>query len=214
MLSIATLALFSGACLALTATPGPDMLLIASRSVSQGRGAGFASLAGIQLGTYCHALAAALGLAQLFVAVPAAYNAVRFAGAIYLLYLAWKTVRASGATRTGPRAPQTSMTRIHIGQVFRQGLFTNLLNPKMALFVLALFPQFVRPDAGSVVMQILVLATILNFVGLLVNGLVILTASRLSKRLLSSEKPSRLPQYLLGSVFAGLACRLALFSRN
>ncbi|WP_134047092.1 LysE family translocator [Paraburkholderia caballeronis] len=208
--SLATLALFSGACLALTATPGPDMLLIASRSVSQGRGAGFASLAGIQLGTYCHALAAALGLSKLFVAVPAAYDAVRFAGAIYLLYLAWKTVRASGATL----APQTSMRQVDIGQVFRQGLFTNLLNPKMALFVLALFPQFVRPEAGSVVMQILVLATVLNFVGLLVNGAVILTASRLSKRLLSTRKPSRWPQYLLGGVFAGLAFRLALFARN
>lgn len=210
MLSLATLALFSGACLALTATPGPDMLLIASRSVSQGRAAGFASLAGIQLGTYCHALAAALGLSQLFVAVPAAYNAVRFAGAIYLLYLAWKTVRAKGTAL----APQASMRRVDIGQVFRQGLFTNLLNPKMALFVLALFPQFVRPDAGSVIVQILILATILNFVGLLVNGAVILTASRLSKRLSSTEKPSRLPQYLLGGVFAGLACRLALFARN
>ncbi|MCA3784913.1 LysE family transporter, partial [Burkholderia sp.] len=81
MIDLSTLALFSGACLALTATPGPDMLLIASRSVSQGRRAGFATLAGIQAGTYCHALAAALGLSQLFVAVPLAYDAVRFAGA-------------------------------------------------------------------------------------------------------------------------------------
>jgi threonine/homoserine/homoserine lactone efflux protein len=210
MLSSTTLALFSGACLALTATPGPDMLLIASRSVSQGRAAGFASLAGIQLGTYCHALAAALGLAQLFVAVPAAYNAVRFAGALYLLYLAWKTVRAPGTALT----PQASMRQVKMGQVFRQGLFTNLLNPKMALFVLALFPQFVQPDAGSVTVQILVLATVLNLVGLVVNGAVIMTASRLSRRLSSQEKPSRLPQYLLGSVFAGLACRLALSARN
>ncbi len=77
MIDAATLLLFSGACVALALTPGPDMLLIASRSVSQGRRAGFASLAGIQLGTYCHALAAALGLSQLFVAVPLAYDAVR-----------------------------------------------------------------------------------------------------------------------------------------
>lgn len=209
MLSLTTLALFSGACVALTATPGPDMLLIASRSVSQGRSAGFASLAGIQLGTYCHALAAAFGLAQLFVAVPVAYDAVRYAGAIYLLYLAWKTVRAKAARL----APQTLMKQVDIGQVFRQGLFTNLLNPKMALFVLALFPQFVRPEAGSVAAQILVLATVLNLIGLLVNGAVILTASRLSRRLHSVRKPSRLPQYLLGGVFAGLAFRLA-FARS
>src|ERR1700754_3848774 len=94
MLSLATLGLFSGACVALTMTPGPDMLLIASRSVAQGRAAGFASLAGIQAGTYCHAMLAAFGLSQLFLAIPIAYDGVRFAGATYLLYLAWKTFRA------------------------------------------------------------------------------------------------------------------------
>jgi hypothetical protein len=78
MPDLSTLALFAVACLALTATPGPDMLLIASRSASQGRAAGFASLAGIQVGTYCHALAAAFGLSQLFLAVPLAYDIVRY----------------------------------------------------------------------------------------------------------------------------------------
>lgn len=94
MAEISTLLLFSGACLALTLTPGPDMLLITSRSLSQGRRAGFASLAGIQLGTYCHALAAALGLSQLLITVPLAFDAVRLLGAGYLLYLAWKTLRS------------------------------------------------------------------------------------------------------------------------
>jgi threonine/homoserine/homoserine lactone efflux protein len=95
MPSLATLGLFSAACLALTMTPGPDMLLIASRSVTQGRSAGFASLAGIQVGTYCHAMLAAFGLSQLFLALPVAYDVVRFAGAAYFLYLAWRTLRAS-----------------------------------------------------------------------------------------------------------------------
>ena len=96
MLDLSTLALFAIACLALTATPGPDMLLIASRSLSQGKASGFATLAGIQLGTYCHALAAAFGLSQLFLAVPLAYDVVRYAGAAYLLYLAWRAFRATG----------------------------------------------------------------------------------------------------------------------
>ncbi|TDN67558.1 LysE family translocator [Paraburkholderia sp. BL10I2N1] len=214
MLSLTTLALFSGACLALTATPGPDMLLIASRSVSQGRAAGFASLAGILAGTYCHALAAAFGLSQLFLAVPVAYDVVRFAGAGYLLFLAWKTFRSEGTVLS----PSAGMRRYPTGRIFRQGLLTNLLNPKVALFVLALFPQFVRPEAGSIVAQILLLATVLNLIGLCVNGAVILMASRLSNRLssrlTSGRRPSRVPQYLLGSVFAGLACRLALASRH
>jgi threonine/homoserine/homoserine lactone efflux protein len=210
MLTLTTIALFAGACVALTATPGPDMLLIASRSVSQGRSAGFASLGGILVGTYCHALAAALGLSQLFLAVPMAYNVVRFAGAAYLLYLAWKTFRSQSAALS----LDATMHRYPIGRIFRQGLFTNLLNPKVALFVLALFPQFVRPDAGSVALQIMTLATILNVIGFCVNGAVILMASKLSRKLTSRQRPSRLPQYLLGTVFAGLACRLALASRT
>ncbi|HDR9799591.1 TPA: LysE family translocator [Burkholderia cenocepacia] len=210
MIDLSTLALFSGACLALTITPGPDMLLIASRSVSQGRRAGFATLAGIQAGTYCHALAAAFGLSQLFVAVPLAYDVVRFAGAAYLLYLAWKTFR-SDATALSPVASQR---RRSTATIFRQGLTTNLLNPKMALFVLALFPQFVRPEQGSIAVQILVLATVLNLIGLVVNGAVILSASRLSQRIGAHRRPSKVPQYLLGSVFVGLAARLAVAGRN
>ncbi|CAG9274550.1 Threonine/homoserine/homoserine lactone efflux protein [Paraburkholderia unamae] len=210
MLGLSTLALFSGACLALTMTPGPDMLLIASRSVSQGRAAGFASLAGIQAGTYCHAMAAAFGLSELFLAVPAAYDAVRFAGAAYLLYLAWKTFRANSTIASAA----TTSARKSLGRIFRQGLLTNLLNPKMALFVLALFPQFVRPQDGSVALQILMLATVLNAIGFVVNGVVIVGASRVVRRLMGGRRQSRLAQSLLGTVFAGLAIRLAMASRR
>jgi len=209
MPDISTLALFAVACLALTATPGPDMLLIASRSASQGRASGFATLAGIQAGTYCHALAAAFGLSQLFLAVPIAYDVVRYAGAAYLLYLAWKTLRSTGTVI----APTVATRRFPIGVVFRQGLLTNLLNPKMALFVLALFPQFVQPSAGSVAVQIMVLATVLNLIGLMVNGAVIVTASGLGRLFGARGRWRRAPQLLLGTVFAGLALRLAFDKR-
>lgn len=210
MPDLSTIAFFALACLALTATPGPDMLLIASRSVSQGRTAGFASLAGIQLGTYCHAFAAAFGLSQLFLAVPLAYDVVRYVGAIYLLYLAWKAFRSNGTAFD----PSAGLPRYPVAQMFRQGLLTNLLNPKMALFVLALFPQFVRPEAGSVASQILVLATVLNLVGLAVNGLVIVTVSRIGRALSGRKRFQRAPQMLLGTVFAGLAVRLVLDGRR
>lgn len=205
MSDLSSLALFAVACLALASLPGPDMLLIASRSAAQGRAAGFATLAGIQVGTYCHTLACALGLAQLFAAVPTAYDIVRYIGAAYLLYLAFKTVR-SGESLLRPEAERR---RFSIPQVFRQGLFTNLLNPKMALFVLALFPQFVRPSGGSVVGQMLVLATILNLIGLMVNGTVILAASKIARIISRRLKFQRAGHYLLGTVFAGLALRLA-----
>ncbi len=210
MIDLSTLVLFATACLALTMTPGPDMLLIASRSASQGRASGFATLAGIQVGTYCHAIAAAFGLSQLFLVVPLAYDVVRYAGAAYLLYLAWKTLRSSGT----PFSPVTGLPRSPIVTMFRQGLLTNLLNPKMALFVLALFPQFVRPEQGSVALQIMLLATVLNLIGLVVNGIVILTASRLGRALSGWSRFKRAPQILLGTVFAGLAVRLAVDGRR
>ena len=210
MVDLSTLALFAVACLALTASPGPDMLLIASRSISQGKASGFATLAGIQVGTYCHALAAALGLSQLFLVVPVAYDVVRYVGAAYLLYLAWKTFRSDGTLL----APTAGLRHHPIGAMFRQGLLTNLLNPKMALFVLALFPQFVKPEAGSVALQIMVLASVLNLIGLAVNGIVILTASRLGRVFTGRGRLRRLPQILLGTVFAGLAVRLAFDSRR
>lgn len=210
MPDFATLALFAAAALALCATPGPDMLLIASRSVSQGKASGFATLAGIQVGTYCHALAAALGLSQLFLVVPVAYDVVRYAGAAYLLYLAWQAFRSSGAILT----PVAGGRRYPIGVVFRQGLLTNLLNPKMALFVLALFPQFVDPNAGSVAVQILLLATVLNLIGVLINGAVILTASGLGRAFSARTRWRRAPQILLGTVFAGLAVKLAFDERR
>ncbi|MDH4415299.1 MAG: LysE family translocator [Rhizobium sp.] len=210
MPDLSTLMLFSAACVVLTATPGPDMLLIASRSISQGRAAGFFTYMGIAAGTYCHALATALGLSQLFVAVPTAYEVVRWAGCAYLLYLAWKTLR-SEATHF---APSAGLKRYSMQRILGEGLATNLLNPKMALFVLALFPQFLNPAQGSLTLQILVLATVLNLIGFVVNGAVILLSGHIRTRITGLGRFVKLPQYLLATVFAGLACRLALGTRS
>jgi len=210
MTDFPTIMLFAAACVVLTATPGPDMLLIASRSISQGRAAGFLTYAGIAIGTYCHALAAALGLSQLFVAVPIAYEIVRWAGCAYLLYLAWKTIRSEGTHFS----PSSALKRFSMKRILGEGLATNLLNPKMALFVLALFPQFAHPEAGSLTVQMLVLATVLNGIGFVVNGSVVLLSGHIRSRVTGFVRFRKLPQYLLATVFAGLACRLALGVRN
>ncbi|MBB4277608.1 LysE family translocator [Rhizobium mongolense] len=205
-----TLILFASAALVLTATPGPDMLLIASRSVSQGRTAGLLTYFGIACGTYCHAIAAALGLAQLLKTVPAAYEMVRWAGCAYLLYLAIKTLRTGAFAGISTKAvPPMSKLRI-----FSEGLATNLLNPKMALFVLALFPQFTAPGSGSIILQMIVLATILNGVGFVVNGGVILIIGRAKNGMKLAPRFARVPNYFLAAVFAGLASRLALGGRG
>ncbi|WP_368517350.1 LysE family translocator [Rhizobium sp.] len=209
MPDFSTIILFAAAALVLTATPGPDMLLIASRSVSQGRSAGLLTYAGIALGTYCHAMAAALGLSRLFLTVPVAYEIVRWAGCAYLLYLAVKTLRSQGSAFT----PSAGLKRLSGKRIFVEGLATNILNPKMALFVLALFPQFVDPS-GSMILQMALLATILNGIGFLVNGSVILLGSHIRGRFSTIKRLPKLPQYLLATVFAGLACRLALGSRG
>jgi threonine/homoserine/homoserine lactone efflux protein len=207
---LATLALFTAACAVLTATPGPDMLLIASRSLGQGRAAGLLTYAGIAAGSYLQAFAAALGLSQLFLAVPAAYDALRWLGAAYLAWLCWTTLRA----REPLFAPAAGTTRLPMRRIFLQGFLTNLLNPKMALFMLALLPQFLKPEAGSIVLQVMVLATILNLMGLVANGVVILLASRIGHAFANRPHLARWPQRLMGAVFGGLALRLALSSKD
>lgn len=210
MPDLATLALFTTACIVLTATPGPDMLLIASRSMSQGRAAGLMTYAGIATGSYLQALAAAYGLSQLFLLVPAAYDALRLAGAAYLAWLAWRTLRSPAPLF----APTADAARFPLRQIFLQGLLTNLLNPKMALFMLALLPQFLKPEAGSLLLQVAVLASILNLMGLIANGIVIMTASRLGRAIASRPHLALWPQRILGAVFGGLALRLAFASRD
>jgi threonine/homoserine/homoserine lactone efflux protein len=208
-MDINTLLLFAAACVALTVSPGPDMLLIASRTVSQGRKAGLVTLAGIQVGTYVHAIAAAAGLSQLMLVLPVVFDVIRWLGAAYLLYLAYVTWRSAHTTTAKP----TTIATMSFASIFKQGLVTNVLNPKMALFVLALFPQFIVPQSGSVMLQMLILATIINVIGLVVNGAVILTVAKASG-FLSTKRTMPWPSYLLSAVFAGLALRLAVSSRD
>jgi len=210
MPELTTLLLFSVAALALTSTPGPDMLLIASRSAAQGRMAGFATWCGAAVGTYVHAMAAALGLSQLFLVVPAAYEVVRWLGAAYLLYLAWTIFAAQRTENTTLDKTNVAPRTNSFVQIFWQGFFTNLLNPKMVLFVLAFFPQFIDVSIGSVGVQIMIFATIINIVGFVVNGLVILAASGASTMLVANPAVSRYLNYFLGLVFVGLATRLML----
>lgn len=210
MPDFSTFVLFAAASLVLTATPGPDMVLIASRSISQGRPAGFLTYAGIAVGTYCHAIAAGLGLSKLLLTVPVAYELVRWTGCIYLLYLAYKTIRSESSAFS----PSVALKRLPARRIFSEGLATNLLNPKMALFVLAFFPQFVDPAGGPLLLQMVLLATILNGIGFFVNGTIILLGTRVRDHLSAIRLRPKLPQYLLATVFAGLAGRLALGEKN
>ncbi|HEV2677016.1 MAG TPA: LysE family translocator [Aliidongia sp.] len=207
--TLSTILLFAAASLALAVTPGPDMLMCLSRSIAQGRQTAFAALSGIVTGCYVWAFAAAFGLASLLALSPTAYDVVRFAGAAYLAYLAWQTFRAKDAFGVSSGLPSVAW-----GRAYRQGLMTNLLNPKIALFFLALFPQFVDPAHGNMVAQALILVSVFNVIGFGINGSVILAASRFASFLARRPGVARLQRWFLGTVFGGLALRLALDDRH
>lgn len=204
MIEFQTLLLFSLASFALCATPGPDMLLIAARSAVQGRMAGLTTYLGVSAGSFLHALMLALGLSQLFLAVPYAYDLIRYVGAAYLAYLAWHVLTGNDNNAS----TQTPNKSLSMGVIFRQGLFSNVFNPKVALFFLALFPQFVDPEKGAVGLQIMMLAIVLNIVGLVVNGIVVLLAGSARQFSTNTRAFAKVSRYLLGGVFAGLAARL------
>ena len=137
MFTFNELLLFAAAALVLVLTPGPNMVYCVSRSLTQGRRAGLLSLAGVVLGFLVHLFAAALGLTALLLAVPMAFDVIRIAGALYLLWMAWQAVRPGGT------APFQARRLPHDGpkKLFAMGFMTNVLNPKVAMFYLAFFPR-------------------------------------------------------------------------
>lgn len=209
MIPLDTWLLFCLACAALAATPGPNMLFLVSRTLAQGRAAGFVSLAGTSSGFALHAVAAALGLSALLAAVPLAYEVVRWAGAIYLAWLAFATWRASGAVEVRVAAPREAPSRM-----FRQGLLTSVLNPKVAVFQLALFPQFVDPARGSVLLQSLVLAVTQLVIVVAGDSACVAAASRARRWFAARPGWGRWSKRALAGVFAALAARLAIQSRT
>jgi threonine/homoserine/homoserine lactone efflux protein len=209
MVDATSLALFMTATLALNLAPGPDMLYVSTRSLSQGRRAGVISALGIAAGAVVHTLAIASGLAALLRAVPIAYEIVQYAGAAYLIWLGIKALRSRSGPLTG--AP---LDRASEWAVFRQGMITNLLNPKVALFFLAFLPQFTNPTAGSVAAQIVVLGCLFNLSGTLVNIGVAWLAASARQWLTAGHQGKRALRWLTGSVFIGLGLRLALGERR
>lgn len=192
--------------LGLVLTPGPNMIYLVSRTIAQGRAAGLVSLAGVAVGFGCYLVAAAMGLASLFQAVPAAYHVVKIAGAVYLGFLAWQTLRPGGHSAFEP-ADVGGHSR---GRLFSLGLVTNLLNPKIALMYAALLPQFVSPDHGPVWQQLVQLGTVQIAVALGVNALIVLTAAGLAGYLRERPRVLLAQRWLSGTLLGGFAVKMAL----
>ncbi len=198
-------AAFASAALLLNLAPGPDMLYVIGRSVGQGRRAGLVSALGIFTGCMFHILAAAFGLAALLRTSPMLYEVVRYAGAAYLVYLGIRIFTNPPITLTATAVEAASLNR-----VFVQGVITNVLNPKVALFFVSFLPQFVNPHGMSAGMQILFLGLIFNCSGTLVNGGVALAGGRLGNALGRNPAFARVQKWFTGTVFVGLGMRVAL----
>lgn len=210
MPSLTALIAFTLVVLTMALTPGPNMIYLVSRSLSQGPRAGLISLIGVGIGFVVYMLLAAFGITAIFVAVPYAYDALRLAGAAYLLYLAWQALKPGGRSPFEVRQlPQDSPRRL-----IAMGLMTNLLNPKVAMLYLALLPQFIDPARGSVLVQSLVLGCIQITVGVTINGLVAASAGAIAGFLARSPLWLRAQRWFMGTVLTGLAVNMLRESRR
>jgi threonine/homoserine/homoserine lactone efflux protein len=199
--------LFAFACLMLNITPGNDMLYVISRSTALGVKAGILSALGIMTGCFIHILAAIAGLAALIRAFPLAFALIRYAGAGYLIYLGMRYLFQKS---TGIRVRNLGEHRSPGRTIYLQGLLTNLLNPKVALFILAFIPQFVSAGSLHPQWQILWLGLWFNFSGTMVNLGVGLLFGKMSGLIAKSEKFARVQSRLSGILLAGLGIRVAL----
>lgn len=202
-LGVATVAL------AMVLTPGPNMLYLVSRSVSQGRTAGLVSLGGTVVGFLVYLTVSSLGLAAVFVAVPQLFLTVKAVGACYLLWLAWKVVRPGGISVFDPTRLPSDPKR----KLFLMGLTTNLLNPKAALMYASLIPQFIDPAQGRIVLQSLALGSIQIAVSTCVNALLIAVAGAAAVYLARRPAWARAQRYITGTLLGGIAMKVATEAR-
>ncbi|MET9488434.1 LysE family translocator [Nocardia sp. NPDC006630] len=205
MIGMAAVLGVAAAALGMVLTPGPNMMYLLSRTVSQGRRAGFVSLTGVAAGFAVYLAAATAGITAVFGMVPALYLALKLAGAGYLGWLAWKTVRPGGVSAFAPEALPIDPA----GRLFAMGFVTNLLNPKIAIMYMALIPQFVVPEHGRVWLQSLGLGAVQIAVALTVNSLIVVSAGAVAGFLAGRPLWLRAQRLVTGTVLGAMAALVA-----
>ncbi|SBN00821.1 Lysine exporter (LYSE/YGGA) [Klebsiella variicola] len=203
MPEFASLMAFAAVALGLVLTPGPNMMYLTSRSICQGKRAGFISLAGVAVGFFFYMLCAAFGITALVFAVPYAYDALRLCGVAYLLYLAWRPIFAVRDL------PADSGRKL-----FLMGFITSLANPKVAIMYLSLLPQFITPGLGSVLSQSLILGCTQAIISVAVNGMIILLAGQVALFLGRRPGWQQFQRWLMATVLAGMAVKIAFEARK
>ena len=210
MIPVHDLLIFAAACLLMVLTPGPNMIYLISRSICQGRKAGVTSLVGVVAGFFVHMFAAAAGLTAVFLAVPMAYEALKWAGALYLLWMAWQALKPGARSPFEARdlAPDSTL------KLMLMGFMTSVLNPKVAVFYLSVFPQFISPENGSMFTQSIELGLTQISVSFTVNLLIALFASGIAVWFVRNPTWLAVQRFVMGFVLAGLAIRLMLEQRK
>ncbi len=209
MISTTTFLLFCMTAFALIAVPGPNMIYITTRSTVQGRKAGLVSVLGVETGTLVHVVAAVIGLSALLASSALTFNIVKYLGVAYLIYLGLRTwLSKTGAEEAANIQPASA------ARVYFQGLLTNVLNPKVALFFLAFLPQFTDPSRGNVAGQMLLLGVVFTIIALGVDLIVALLASSAGDWLRSRNKARRAQRWIVGSVYITLGLSTAFASAD
>jgi len=203
--SHSSLLLFLSAAVVLLVIPGPAVLYVTSRSIGQGRSAGFVSALGIGAGTLVHAAAAAVGLSALLMSSAIAFGVVKYLGAGYLIYLGIQKLRREESLDASQGTGPTKLSR-----VFVQGIVVNILNPKTALFFFAFLPQFVDASRGNVALQILELGTLFAAMGITSDSLWALFAGTVALRLNRNSRWNRTQRYVSGGMLISLGVATAL----
>lgn len=222
MPSAETLLVFAALSLGLAVTPGPNMLYLVSRALAQGTRAGMVSLLGYQTGSLAIMLCAAGGITAALFAVPYAWDALRLGGAAYLLWLAWQCGRPGGepifAPQSGPPAARSvagwgTLPREPDGRLFAVGFATAALNPKVALFYVAVLPPFLDPARGDVFWQAVILGAVQIAVALLFDALLVRGAAGTARFPQTRPGWMAAQRYLLGGALVLIAAKLALGGR-
>jgi len=208
LIPIDTLSAFFAASALLALAPGPDNIFVLTQSALHGKTSGLAVMFGLCTGLIVHTLAVALGVAVIFQTSALAFSALKYAGAAYLLYLAWQAFRASATTVQSRDNGESDL-----GGLYRRGIVMNITNPKVSIFFLAFLPQFADPARGGLPLQLVLLGLVFIVATILVFGAIALLAGTVGEFFNRSAKVQRALNWLAGSVFVGLALALATTRR-
>ncbi|MET4137964.1 LysE family translocator [Pedobacter sp. UYP1] len=207
MIAQKELLVFLIAAIAMSITPGPNMIYLISRSITQGKKAGITSLSGVICAFLFHITMVAYGLTAVLLAVPFLFTTLKISGALYLIYLAWQAIKPGNG---GIFAVQSNLPDDKPVKLFTMGFLTNLLNPKMAVFYLSLFPQFIKPEAGHLVAQCFQLGALQMMVSALVNLSVILVAAKAAIWFSANPVWIRIQKWVMASILVSLAAKMML----